>query len=73
MNSWNATNAIHDCNSETFEGVDPKPGKEKSCYCDPYPLLSGNMQAVKEYWRSIYAENGLRNKQLVIRARNKGS
>lgn len=56
MNSWNATNAIHDCSPDSFEGVDPKPGKEKSCYCDPYPLLSGNMQSVKEYWRSIYAE-----------------
>ena len=57
MNTWNATNAIHDCSQDSFEGVDPKPGKEKSCYCDPYPIFTpDNVQGIKEYWRSIYAE-----------------
>lgn len=56
MNSWNGTNAIHDCTPDSFEGVDPLPGQEKSCHCDPYSMYNGYINYFKEYWRQIYAE-----------------
>lgn len=34
MNDWNNTKKNYTCSPENFEGVDPLPGQEKSCFCD---------------------------------------
>jgi len=34
INDWNNTKKNYTCSAENFEGVDPLPGQEKSCFCD---------------------------------------
>lgn len=34
VNDWNSSAKNHTCSAENFEGVDPLPGTDKSCFCD---------------------------------------
>ena len=58
INDWNNTNHNLTCSPENFEGVDPLPGAEKSCFCDDERQMASKEQeaAVKEYWRGVMAE-----------------
>lgn len=58
VNDWNNTHHNYTCTAENFEGVDPLPGAEKSCFCDDQRKQATDDQyhMVKEYWRGVLAQ-----------------